>query len=158
MPTIPITTRGAEKLKAELHRLKTVDRPGVINAISDARAQGDLSENAEYEAAKDRQGFIEGRIQEIEGKLAAAQIIDPASVEAAGKVVFGATVELEEEDSGEKVTYQIVGEDEADLKQGLINISSPIARALIGKEEGDTAEVQAPGGIKHYEIVGVRYV
>ena len=157
MATIPITTRGAEKLKAELHKLKTVDRPAVINAISDARAQGDLSENAEYEAAKDRQGFIEGRIQEIEGKLAAAQVIDPASVEAGGKVVFGATVELEEEGSGEKVTYQIVGEDEADLKQGLINISSPIARALIGKEEGDTAEVQAPGGIKHYEIVGVRY-
>jgi transcription elongation factor GreA len=157
MATIPITKRGAEKLKAELHKLKTVDRPGVINAISDARAQGDLSENAEYEAAKDRQGFIEGRIQEIEGKLAAAQIIDPATVEAGGKVVFGATVELEEEESGDKVTYQIVGEDEADLKQGLINISSPIARALIGKEEGDTAEVQAPGGIKHYEIVGVRY-
>jgi transcription elongation factor GreA len=157
MATIPITKRGAEKLKAELHKLKTVDRPGVINAISDARAQGDLSENAEYEAAKDRQGFIEGRIQEIEGKLAAAQIIDPSTVEAGGKVVFGATVELEEEDSGDKVTYQIVGEDEADLKQGLINISSPIARALIGKEEGDTAEVQAPGGVKHYEIVGVRY-
>jgi transcription elongation factor GreA len=157
MATIPITTRGAEKLKAELHKLKTVDRHAVINAISEARAQGDLSENAEYEAAKDRQGFIEGRIQEIEGKLAAAQIIDPATVEAGGKIVFGATVELEEEESGEKVTYQIVGEDEADLKQGLINISSPIARALIGKEEGDTAEVQAPGGVKHYEIVGVRY-
>jgi transcription elongation factor GreA len=157
MATIPITKRGAEKLKAELHRLKTVDRPGVINAISDARSQGDLSENAEYEAAKDRQGFIEGRIQEIEGKLAAAQIIDPTTVDAGGKSVFGATVQLEEEDSGEKVTYQIVGEDEADLKQGLINISSPIARALIGKEKGDTAEVQAPGGIKHYEIVGVRY-
>jgi transcription elongation factor GreA len=156
MATIPITTRGAEKLKAELHKLKTVERHSVINAISEARAQGDLSENAEYEAAKDRQGFIEGRIQEIEGKLAAAQIIDPATVEAGGKIVFGATVDLEE-DSGEKVTYQIVGEDEADLKQGLINISSPIARALIGKEEGDTAEVQAPGGIKHYEIVGVRY-
>jgi transcription elongation factor GreA len=157
MATIPITTRGAELLKAELHKLKTVDRPGVINSISDARAQGDLSENAEYEAAKDRQGFIEGRIQEIESKLAAAQIIDPATVEADGKIVFGATVQLEEEDSGEKVTYQIVGEDEADLKQGLINISSPIARALIGKEQGDTAEVQAPGGVKHYEIVGVRY-
>jgi transcription elongation factor GreA len=156
MATIPITTRGAEKLKAELHKLKTVERHAVINAISEARAQGDLSENAEYEAAKDRQGFIEGRIQEIEGKLAAAQIIEPATVEAGGKIVFGATVDLEE-DSGEKVTYQIVGEDEADLKQGLINISSPIARALIGKEEGDTAEVQAPGGIKHYEIVGVRY-
>jgi transcription elongation factor GreA len=157
MATIPITKRGAEKLKAELHKLKTVDRHAVINAISEARAQGDLSENAEYEAAKDKQGFIEGRIQEIEGKLAAAQIIDPATVEAGGKIVFGATVELEEEESGEKVTYQIVGEDEADLKQGLINISSPIARALIGKEEGDTAEVQAPGGVKHYEIVGVRY-
>ena len=157
MATIPITKRGAEKLKAELHKLKTVDRHAVINAISEARAQGDLSENAEYEAAKDRQGFIEGRIQEIEGKLAAAQIIDPVTVEAGGKIVFGATVVLEEEESGEKVTYQIVGEDEADLKQGLINISSPIARALIGKEEGDTAEVQAPGGIKHYEIVGVRY-
>jgi len=157
MATIPITKRGAELLKAELHKLKTVDRPGVINAISDARAQGDLSENAEYEAAKDRQGFIEGRIQEIESKLAAAQVIDPATVEADGKIVFGATVQLEEEHSGEKVTYQIVGEDEADLKQGLINISSPIARALIGKEQGDTAEVQAPGGVKHYEIVEMRY-
>jgi transcription elongation factor GreA len=158
MATIPITKRGAEKLKAELHRLKTVDRPAVIAAIAEARAQGDLSENAEYEAAKDRQGFIEGRIQEVEGKLSAAQIIDPAAVDAAGRVVFGATVELEDEDSGDTVTYQIVGEDEADLKQGLINISSPIARALIGKEEGDTAEVQAPGGVRRYEIVGVSYV
>jgi transcription elongation factor GreA len=130
----------------------------VINAIAEARAQGDLSENAEYDAAKDRQGFIEGRIQEIESKLAAAQVIDPTAVEAGGRVVFGATVELEEEDSGEQVIYQIVGEDEADLKQGLINISSPIARALIGKEEGDTAEVQAPGGIKRYEIVAVQYL
>ena len=158
MATIPITKRGAEMLKAELHRLKTVDRPGVINAISEARAQGDLSENAEYEAAKDRQGFIEGRIQEVESKLAAAQVIDPSSVDAGGKVVFGATVELEEEESGEKVKYQIVGEDEADLKQGLINISSPIARALIGKEEGDTAVVEAPGGTKRYEIVAVNYL
>ena len=158
MTTIPITKRGAEKLKAELHRLKTVDRPAVITAIAEARAQGDLSENAEYDAAKDRQGFIEGRIRELEGKLAAAQVIDPAGVDAGGRVVFGATVELEEEESGDKVRYQIVGEDEADLKQGLINISSPIARALIGKEEGDTAEVQAPGGIKRYEIVAVRYV
>ncbi|WP_243021286.1 transcription elongation factor GreA [Simplicispira sedimenti] len=158
MATIPITKRGAEKLKTELHRLKTVDRPAVIAAIAEARAQGDLSENAEYEAAKDRQGFIEGRIQEIEGKLSAAQIIDPSAVDAAGRVVFGATVELEDEDSGDTVTYQIVGEDEADLKQGLINISSPIARALIGKEEGDTAEVQAPGGVRRYEIVGVSYV
>ena len=158
MATIPITKRGAEKLKTELHRLKTVDRPAVIAAIAEARAQGDLSENAEYEDAKDRQGFIEGRIQEIEGKLSAAQIIDPSAVDAAGRVVFGATVELEDEDSGDAVTYQIVGEDEADLKQGLINISSPIARALIGKEEGDTAEVQAPGGVRRYEIVGVSYV
>ena len=158
MATIPITKRGAEKLKTELHRLKTVDRPAVIAAIAEARAQGDLSENAEYEAAKDRQGFIEGRIQEIEGKLSAAQIIDPSAVDAAGRVVFGATVELEDEDSGDAVPYQIVGEDEADLKQGLINISSPIARALIGKEEGDTAEVQAPGGVRRYEIVGVSYV
>ena len=158
MATIPITKRGAEKLKAELHRLKTVDRPAVINAIAEARAQGDLSENAEYDAAKDRQGFIEGRIQEVEGKLAAAQIIDPSALDAGGKVVFGATVELEDEDTGDKVKYQIVGEDEADLKQGLINVSSPIARALIGKEEGDTAEVQAPGGIRRYEIVAVHYV
>ena len=158
MATIPITKRGAEKLKAELHRLKTVDRPAVIAAIAEARAQGDLSENAEYDAAKDRQGFIEGRIKEIEGKLAAAQIIDPAQLDAGGKVVFGATVELEDEATGETVTYQIVGEDEADLKLGLINVSSPIARALIGKEEGDSAEVQAPGGVKHYEIIAVSYV
>ena len=158
MATIPITVRGAEKLKAELHRLKTVDRPAVIQAIAEARAQGDLSENAEYDAAKDRQGFIEGRIQEIEGKLSAAQVIDPSGLDAGGKVVFGATVELEDEDSGEQVTYQIVGEDEADLKLGLINVSSPIARALIGKEEGDTAEVQAPGGLRRYEIMAVRYV
>jgi transcription elongation factor GreA len=158
MSTIPITKRGAEKLKDELHRLKTVDRPGVIQAIAEARAQGDLSENAEYDAAKDRQGFVEGRIQEIEGKLSAAQIIDPASVDAGGRVVFGTTVKLEDESSGEAVTYQIVGEDEADLKLGLINISSPIARALIGKEEGDVAEVQAPSGVRRYEIVGVSYV
>lgn len=158
MTTIPITTRGAEKLKAELHRLKTVDRPAVINAIAEARAQGDLSENAEYDAAKDRQGFIEGRIQEIEGKLSAAQIIDPSALDAGGKVVFGTTVELEDEATGDAVKYQIVGEDEADLKLGLINISSPIARALIGKEEGDTAEVQAPGGVKRYDIVSVQYI
>ena len=158
MATIPITKRGAEKLKTELHRLKTVDRPAVIAAIAEARAQGDLSENAEYEAAKDRQGFIEGRIQEIEGKLSAAQIIDPSAVDAAGRVVFGATVELEDEDSGDAVTYQIVGEDEADLKQGRINVSSPIARALIGKAPGDVAEVQAPGGVRSYEIIAVRYV
>lgn len=157
MATIPITKRGAEKLKEELHRLKTVDRPWVINAIAEARAQGDLSENAEYDAAKDRQGFIEGRIAEVEGKLSAAQIIDPAQLDAGGRVVFGATVELEDEESGAAVTYQIVGEDEADLKLGLVNISSPIARALIGKEEGDVAEVQAPGGVRRFEIVAVRY-
>ena len=157
MATIPITKRGAEKLKAELHDLKTVQRPWVINAIAEARAQGDLSENAEYDAAKDRQGFIEGRIRELEGKLSAAQIIDPAALDAGGKVVFGATVELEDEDSGDTVKYQIVGEDEADLKLGLINISSPIARALIGKEEGDTADVQAPGGLRRYEVIAVSY-
>ena len=158
MTTIPLTKRGAEKLKEELQRLKTKDRPAVIAAIAEARSHGDLSENAEYDAAKDRQGFIEGRIKEVEGKLAASQIIDPSALDAGGKVVFGATVELEDEDSGDQVTYQIVGEDEADLKHGLINISSPIARALIGKEEGDTAVVQAPGGDRHYEIIGVRYV
>ena len=157
MATIPITQRGAEKLKTELHRLKTVDRPSVINAIAEARAQGDLSENAEYEAAKDRQGFIEGRIQEVESKLSMAQIIDPTAVDAGGRVVFGATVALEDEASGEKVQYQIVGEDEADLKLGLVNISSPIARALIGKEAGDSAEVVAPGGTRHFEIVEVSY-
>jgi transcription elongation factor GreA len=158
MATIPITKLGAQKLREELQRLKTVDRPWVINAIAEARAQGDLSENAEYEVAKDRQGFIEGRIQDIEGKLSAAQIIDPSELDAGGRVVFGSTVELEEEKTGEAVKYQIVGEDEADLKLGLINVSSPIARALIGKEEGDTAEVQAPGGIKRYEIVAVSYL
>ena len=157
MSNIPITKRGAEKLKEELHRLKTVDRPWVINAIAEARAQGDLSENAEYEAAKDRQGFIEGRIAEVESKLSGSQVIDPTTVDAGGRVVFGATVKLEDEDSGAQVTYQIVGEDEADLKLGLINIGSPIARALIGKEEGDVAEVQAPGGTRRYEVVAVRY-
>ena len=158
MTTIPITKRGAEKLTAELHRLTTIERPSVIQAIAEARAQGDLSENAEYEAAKDRQGFIEGRILEVEGKLSAAQIIDPTAVDAGGRVVFGATADLGDEETGDSVTYQIVGEDEADLKQGLINISSPIARALIGKEEGDTAEVQAPGGLRRYEVVAVRYL
>ena len=158
MATIPITKRGAEKLKEELHRLKTIERPAVITAIAEARAQGDLSENADYDAAKDRQGFIEGRIQEIEGKLSSAQIIDPSTLDAGGRVVFGATVELEDEDSGDTVTYQIVGEDEADLKLGLINISSPIARALIGKEAGETAVVQAPAGARSYEIVDVRYL
>lgn len=158
MATIPITLRGAEKLKEELHRLKTVDRPAVIQAIAEARAQGDLSENAEYDAAKDRQGFIEGRIQDIESKLSMASVIDPKGLNAEGKVVFGSTVELEDEDSGDRVTYQIVGEDEADLKLGLINISSPIARAMIGKESGDVAVVQAPGGQRRYEIIQVSYI
>ena len=157
MSTLPITKRGAEKLKEELHRLKTVDRPAVITAIAEARAQGDLSENAEYDAAKDKQGFIEGRILELEGKLAAAKVIDPKELDAGGRVVFGATVDLEDEDSGKAVTYQIVGDDEADLKLGLISVSSPIARALIGKEAGDVADVQAPGGVRSYEIVAVRY-
>jgi transcription elongation factor GreA len=156
--TFPITKRGAEMLKAELHRLKTQDRPNVINAIAEARAQGDLSENADYDAAKDRQAFVEGRIQEVEGKLSIAQVIDPAEINADGRVVFGATVELEEEETGDKVVYQIVGEDEADIKLGRVNISSPIARALIGKSEGDTADVQAPGGVKSYEIIAVSYV
>ena len=157
MATIPLTRRGAEKLKEELQRLKSVERHAVIQAIAEARAQGDLSENAEYDAAKDKQGFIEGRIAELEAKLAAAQVIDPAQLDAGGKVVFGCTVDLEDEDSGQRVSYQIVGDDEADLKLGLISISSPIARALIGKEAGDVAEVQAPGGLRHWEIVDVRY-
>ena len=157
MLTIPLTLRGAELLKNELHQLKTVERHAVIQAISEARAQGDLSENAEYEAAKDKQGFIEGRIKDLEGKLAAAQIIEPSSLDADGKIVFGSTVDLEDEDSGTKVTYQIVGDDEADLKLGLVSISSPIARALIGKEAGDMAEVQAPGGLRRWEVMGVRY-
>ena len=158
MATIPLTRRGAEKLREELARLKSVERHAVIQAISEARSQGDLTENAEYEAAKDKQGFIEGRIQEIESKLAAAQVIDPAGIDADGRVVFGSTVDLEDEDSGAAVTYQIVGDDEADLKLGLVSISSPIARALIGKSSGDVAEVQAPGGLKSYEITGVRYL
>jgi transcription elongation factor GreA len=158
MATVPLTVRGAEQLKAELQRLKTVDRHAVIQAIAEARAQGDLSENAEYDAAKDKQGFIEGRILELESKLAAAQVINPAALDAGGRVVFGATVDLEDEDSGAGVTYQIVGDDEADLKQGLISISSPIARALIGKEAGEVAEFEAPGGTKSYEILEVRYV
>ncbi len=158
MATVPITKRGAEILKEELQRLKTVERPGVIAAIAEARSHGDLSENAEYDAAKDRQGFIEGRIQEVESKLSAAQVIDPTQLDAGGKIVFGATVELEDEESGDAVKYQIVGEDEADLKKGLINVSSPIARALIGKEEGDMAEVQAPGGVRRYEVIAVSYI
>ena len=158
MSTIPITKRGSEKLKEELQRLKHIERPAVVQAIAEARAQGDLSENAEYDAAKDKQGFIEGRIMEIEGKLSAAQIIDPAALDAGGRVVFGSTVEMEIEATGDVVTYQIVGDDEADLKHGLISISSPIARALIGKEAGDVAVVQAPGGERNYEIIDVRYI
>ena len=155
---IPLTVAGAEMLRAELHQLKTVERPRVIQAIQEARSHGDLSENAEYEAAKERQGFIEGRIAELEGKLAKAQIIDPAHIDADGRCVFGATVELEDTDSGEVVTYQIVGEDEADIKRGKVSITSPFGRALIGKHAGDTAEVQAPGGVRAYEILNVKYV
>ncbi|GLR27460.1 MULTISPECIES: transcription elongation factor GreA [Limnobacter] len=158
MATIPLTVRGAEKLKAELHQLKTVERPAVINAIAEARAQGDLSENAEYDAAKEKQGFIEGRIKEVEGKLSNAQIIDPKSLDAEGRVVFGATVKLEDLESGATVTYQIVGDDEADIKLGLVSVSSPIARALIGKYEGDVAVVQAPGGEREYEVLEVQYI
>jgi transcription elongation factor GreA len=155
---IPITARGAERLKAELQRLKSTDRPAVIQAIKEAREKGDLSENAEYDAARERQGFIEGRIQELEGKLSALQIIDPASVDAAGRIVFGATVQLEDLSAGERVKYQIVGDDEADIKAGMISVSSPIARALIGKMEGDVVEVLAPGGKREYEVLDVAYV
>jgi transcription elongation factor GreA len=154
---VPLTVAGAEALKAELHRLKHKDRPAVIRAISEARAQGDLSENAEYDAAKEKQSFVEGRILDIEGKLSSAQIINTAMLEDDGRVVFGVWVDLEETESGEKVSYQIVGEDEADLKHGKVSFTSPIARALIGKSGGDIAEVRAPGGIKEYEIVDVRY-
>lgn len=150
--------RGAQRLKDELQRLKSVERPAVINAIAEARAQGDLSENAEYDAAKEKQGFIEGRIAEIEAKLAVAQVIDPASLDPDGRIVFGVTVDLEDLTSGEKVTYQIVGDDEADIKDGKISVSSPIARALIGKYSGDSAEVRAPGGLRGYEVLDVRYL
>jgi len=152
-----MTIEGAERLRAELHRLKTIERPAVIQALSDARSQGDLSENADYDAAKERQGFIEGRISEIESKLAHAQVIDPAGVEADGRVVFGSTVEIEDLASGDRNAYQIVGDDEADIKAGKISVNSPIARALIGKTEGDAAEVQAPGGVRSYEVISVRY-
>jgi transcription elongation factor GreA len=158
MSTVPLTKRGAALLRDELQRLKSVERPAVVNSIAEARAQGDLSENAEYDAAKEKQGFIEGRIAELESKLAAAQVIDPTAVEAEGRVIFGATVELEETASGEMVTYQIVGDDEADIDHGLVSISSPIARALIGKSEGDIASVQAPSGAREYEIIAVKYV
>ena len=151
-----MTVEGAQRLKTELHRLKTIERPAVISAIAEARSHGDLSENADYDAAKERQGFIEGRIIEIEAKLANAQVINPAELDVE-HVVFGATVDLEESNSGERVTYQIVGEDEADIKHGKISVSSPIARALIGRGEGDTADVAAPGGARSYEILSVRY-
>jgi transcription elongation factor GreA len=154
---IPITARGAERLKEELQRLKSTDRPAVIQAIKEAREKGDLSENAEYDAARERQGFIEGRIQELEGKLSALQIINPATVDAGGRIVFGATVGLEDLTAGQMVKYQIVGDDEADIKAGLISVSSPIARALIGKLEGDVVEVIAPGGKREYEVLEVRY-
>jgi len=157
MDKTPMTAKGAEKLREELHQLKSVQRPQVIQAIAEAREHGDLKENAEYHAAREQQGFIEGRIQEIEGKLSHAQIIDPTTLNANGKVVFGATVDLLELETDKEVTYQIVGEDEADIKQSKISYSSPIARALIGKEVDDVAEVQAPGGVREYEIVAIRY-
>jgi transcription elongation factor GreA len=155
---VPITLKGAELLRAELHKLKTVDRPHIVAAIAEARSHGDISENAEYDSAKERQGFIEGRIQEVESKLSNAQIIDPSSLDADGRVVFGATVELEDQDNANTVTYQIVGDDEADLKLGKISLNSPVARALIGKYAGDLAEVQAPGGVREYEILDVKYL
>jgi transcription elongation factor GreA len=158
MSKVPLTLRGAEMLKTELQKLKSEERPRVVAAIAEARAHGDLKENAEYHAAREQQGFIEGRIKEIEAKLSNAQVIDVTKLNAGGKVVFGATVDLADEDSGDEVTYQIVGEDEADIKHGRISVSSPIARALIGKEEGDIAVVQAPGGTREYEVLAVRYV
>jgi len=158
MPKIPLTVSGAEKLRGELQELKSVQRPAIVTAIAEARSHGDLSENAEYHAAKERQAFIEGRIAELESKLANAQIINPTLLDADGRCVFGATVDLEDIESGEVVTYQIVGDDEADIKQGKISISSPISRALIGKYPGDVAEVQAPGGVREYEILDVKYV
>jgi len=158
MSKVPLTIVGAEKLRQELQNLKTVQRPSVIAAIAEARAQGDLSENAEYDAAKERQAFVEGRIQELEGKLGSAQIIDPRSLNADGRCVFASTVVLEDVNNGDVVTYQIVGEDEADIRQRKVSISSPIARALIGKYQGDIAEVQAPGGVREYEVVEVQYI
>jgi transcription elongation factor GreA len=158
MSAIPLTAQGAQRLQVELHRLKTVERPDVINAIAEARAQGDLSENAEYDAARERQGFIEGRIAELEGTLSNAQIIEPATLEADGRIVFGATVEIEDLESDNTVTYQIVGDVEADIRANKISISSPVARALIGKTEGDVVEVKAPAGIREYEILSINYV
>jgi transcription elongation factor GreA len=155
---VPVTIKGAELLKAELLRLRSVDRPDVIQAIAEARAQGDLSENAEYEAAKERQSFIEGRIAEVEAKLSNAMVIDPTTLHADGRCVFGSTVRIEDLDSGSIITYQIVGDDEADIKNGKISISSPISRGLIGKSEGDVAEVMAPGGVREYEILDVQYI
>ena len=157
MPKTPMTKHGAQLLQEELQRLKTVERPNAITAISEARTHGDLSENAEYDAAKERQSFIEGRIKEIEAKLANAQVIEPKLLDAEGRCVFGATVDLEEMKDGEAVTYQIVGDDEADIKKGKISISSPIARAIIGKYAGDQVEVQTPGGVRKYEVLDVRY-
>ena len=158
MKRVPITLRGAEALRNELRKLKSEDRPNVIKAIAEARAHGDLSENAEYHAAREQQGFIEGRIKELEGKLGNAEIIDVTQMANTGKVIFGSTVDLEDEDSGTKVAYQIVGEDEADIKAGRISVGSPIARALVGKGEGDSVEVTTPGGKRNYEIIAVRYV
>ena|SRR6185369_11266797 len=157
MSKVPLTVAGAERLREELHRLKTIERPSVIAAIAEARSHGDLSENAEYDAAKERQGFVEGRIQEVEGKLSNAQIIDPKLLDADGRCVFGATVDIEDQDTGDAVTYQIVGEDEADIKNRKLSVASPMARALIGKYAGDIAQVLAPGGIREYEIIDVRY-
>jgi transcription elongation factor GreA len=157
MSKIPMTVEGAQRLKVELHRLKTVERPAIIQAIAEARSHGDLSENADYDAAKERQGFIEGRISHIEAKLANAQVIDPKLLDDDGRVVFGSTVELMDTSNNETTVYQIVGEDEADIKLGKLSYSSPIAKALIGKSEGDVAEVRTPGGVKEFEIVGVKY-
>lgn len=158
MNKVPLTVRGAERMRAELHDLKTVQRPAIIAAIAEARAHGDLSENAEYHAAKERQSFIEGRIADLDGKISNSEIIDPAKLDADGRCVFASTVELEDVEKGAKVTYQIVGEDEADIKLGKISINSPIARSLIGKSAGDVAEVQAPGGVREYEILDVKYI
>ncbi len=158
MNKIPVTLRGAEKMRQELQQLKTVERPAVIEAIAEARAHGDLKENAEYHAAREQQGFIEGRIQDLESKLSNCQEIDVASLPQNGKVVFGVTVDLEDEDTGDAVSYQIVGDDEADIKENKISVNSPIARAMIGKEEGDSAVVEAPGGTRNLEIVEVRYL
>ena len=158
MAKTPLTVFGAEKLRAELHELKTAQRPAIIASIAEARAHGDLSENAEYDAAKEKQSFVEGRIIEIESKLSNAQVVDPKLVDADGACVFGSTVDLEDVNSKEKVTYQIVGEDEADIKLAKVSISSPMARALIGKYAGDQVDVQAPGGVKQYEILDVQYL